>query len=162
MKLVKLNSNEYFCGMACKFQINLKCGVCTIVHPTECKKFRVAYSKLLAKEIVPFKYSAQQVSSRVVISANINKAKSYALQCALSKHSKVVKLTTNQVISLVLNNESVDASVVYIELDKKVFADKDKIVSVLQSFIDLVTLHGGYVVLFKSPESNITLNVDKI
>lgn len=149
--------------MTCVYKDKIKCSVCEYVYNKQCKKFLVAHAKFMAKELLPFKYnSSLSIKDKVIQSSSKEKAKSAALKYAISKGLPVKKLTLSQVMSIVLNNDEADYNIVYIECAQKVFADVEKVKNVVQSFVDMIILHGGRVSIFNSQVSNIKFEYSKI
>lgn len=149
--------------MTCVYKDKLKCTQCSFIYNKQCKKFLVAHAKVIAQELLPFKYNAAlRIRDSVVQSINSDKAKSAALRFAMHKGVHIKKLTMSQVMSIVLNGDATDYDIVYIECSQKVFADQEKVKNVIQSFIETIILHGGRVSIYVSQVSNLKFEYQKI
>lgn len=149
--------------MECKYKSVLSCKECNVVYVKQCKKFLVAHAKDMSRELLPFKYnSAVKPTAKVVQSVNQDKAKSAALKFAIEKGLRIRKLSMSQVMSIILSGEDNDYTIVYVECNQKVFADVEKVKSVLQSFVDQVTLHGGRVAIYNSQITNLRFDYERL
>lgn len=134
------------------------CKQCSVVYFKECKKFLKAHYSFLARKILPLNFSKQKLHDAVVWSRDEDKAKSAALQYAMKFNCEIKHLSLNQVISLTVTNEDVEGKVFYIDYKQKLTGDSEKIVGVLKSFIDKVSMQGSCVSLFVQSNIQISLN----
>lgn len=143
----------------CKYSKVQKCKSCSVVFYNTCKKFLVAHAAELSQNIRPFKFTRQKFH-KVAYSRDMNAAKSLALEAAIKVNSVVKKLSLSQVISLTISNEEIDGRVFYIECKQKVAGDPDKVMNVLQSFIDKIEYEGGCVFIYVA--AGVVLNMGDI
>lgn len=132
----------------CKYKNYTKCKSCTAVYYKECKTFQKAHIAFLTRNIRPFHFVHQHFSEHVVWSRDEDKAKSAALQYASSLNQEIKVLSMSQVISLTVSNEEVEGKVFYIDYKAKLSGDSEKVLGVLQSFVDKILFQGGCISIY--------------
>ena len=133
----------------CKYAKSVGCSECNAVYYNKCKNFVLAHAASLTRNIRPFKLDSKvKVTTPVVWSRDINKAKSAACKYALKLNSDVVKLTLSQVLSIVISNQELEGKVFFIDYSTKATGDGEKIKGVLTSFIEDTLLKGACVSLY--------------
>lgn len=133
----------------CKYAQILKCESCNVCYYNTCKKFVVAHAHDLTKVLQPFTLQKLvSLTTNVVWSPDINKAKSAAMSYCLKDNSEVKRLSTSQVLSIMISNQELTGNVFFIDASSKPTGDLEKVKGVLTSFVDEVVLQGGYVSIY--------------
>jgi hypothetical protein len=133
----------------CCYQKYAKCKECSYVTYNECKTFRLWRTKWLLKDILPMTLRKVTPLKKgyCYFGTNEDLMKQYAANTALKLQKQLRKLKLNQLISIVLEQEEFNASVVYVEC-KKSIPDNIKIQQVVESFVDKLVMKGVTVFIF--------------
>lgn len=146
----------------CLFAQYVKCTECNVFLYKECKKFVVARSKYLCRDIMPFKLSQKlKVPGKFCWGRDSNKMKSVCLHYANKIGQQVKRVTINQVLSVVLSGDEVDGRVFYVDYSEKVQGDPEKVKGVLQSFIDQQLLRGNCISVYVGTGVVCQLDLEK-
>lgn len=132
----------------CKYSEQAGCHSCSVTVFKTCKKFRHYHTHFLVSDLLPVKFNKSIETDKKVVYTQINKdaVKSMAIKYALRNNLKVRKLYTNQVIDIVkAETFELTSKVYYLEIERKSYVEPDKIIGVVESFIDRASLQGAFV-----------------
>lgn len=136
-------------GQGCCYQKYAKCEDCGYVTYNDCRTFRLWRVKWILKDILPMTLRKVTPLKKgfCYYGTSEDLIKQYAANTALKIQKPLKKLKLNQLISIVLEQEEFNASVVYVEC-KKSIPDNVKIQQVVESFVDKLIMRGVTVFIY--------------
>lgn len=143
----------------CQYAKQAGCKECQFLFYSQCKKFWQVHARFLMRNILrerteAFKYTPVKNTEKhkVICSKKKDVAKSIAMQFAIEKNAEVIPFTTNTALNLIVNAvEEVNSPVVFLTASKAIGED-EKIVNLLENFIDTTVHNGGKVVVYNQYE----------
>lgn len=142
----------------CQYAKQAGCTECKYLFYSQCKRFWQIHARFLMRNILreksdAFTYTPVKNAERhkVLYSRKKDVAKSVAMQFAIEKNAEVIPYTTNTALNLVVNAvEEINAPVSFITVTQAI-GEPDKIINMLENFIDTAVHNGGKVAVFVDP-----------